>query len=131
MKRVTCQSSNLIYCLTCKVCDIRYVGQTKNRIVDRIGGHFGDIKNAYEGKETKFDKTVARHLLTHQDRDFPLKITVLEFIKARPDSVLASNLRDQKEKMWISRLNTVIPNGLKEETAVAEENWPVFLCNGS
>ena len=112
MKNITCQSSNLIYCLSCNICKTRYVGQTKNRIVDRIGGHFGDIKNAYEGKITHLDKTVARHFQSHTDKDFPLTITVLEFIKAPPDSILASKLRDQKEKMWISRLNTMIPNGL-------------------
>ncbi len=112
MKHITCQSFNLIYCLSCDICGIRYVGQTKNRIVDRIGGHFGDIKNAYEGKKTLTDKTVARHFESHTDRNFPLTITVLEFIRAPPDSILASKLRDQKEKMWISRLNTLIPNGL-------------------
>ncbi len=112
MKNVSCQSSNLIYCLSCNICNIRYVGQTKNRIVDRIGGHFGDVKNAYEGKVTQLDKTVARHYQSHSDKNYPVTITVLEFIKAPPDSVLASKLRDQKEKMWISRLNTMIPNGL-------------------
>ena len=83
MKHVTCQSFNLIYCLSCDIsgCGIRYVGQTKNRIVDRIGGQFGDIKNAYEGKNTQLDQTVARHFESHTDRNCPLTITVLEFMQ--------------------------------------------------
>ena len=112
MKNITCQSFNLIYCISCNICKIRYVGQTKNRIVDRIGAHFGDIKNAIEGTNRQNETTVARHFQAHNDKEFPLTITVLEFIRAPPDSDLASRLRDQKEKMWISRLNTTIPNGL-------------------
>ena len=41
----TCQSNNLIYCLECKWCHIKYVGQTKNRIIDRFQGHIFDIKH--------------------------------------------------------------------------------------
>ena len=98
MKNVTCQSFNLIYCISCNICGIPYVGQTKNRIVDRIGSHFNDIKNAFEGTNSHNDSTVARHYHSHNDRDFPLKITVLEFIRAPPDSTIASKLRDEKEK---------------------------------
>ena len=35
----TCQSNNLICCLECKWCHIKYVGQTRNRIIDRFQGH--------------------------------------------------------------------------------------------
>ena len=35
----TCQSNNLIYCLECNWCHTKYVGQTKNRIMDRYQGH--------------------------------------------------------------------------------------------
>ena len=40
---VTCKSSNLIYCITCTKCKIQYVGQTKNRLMDRFQGHFYNI----------------------------------------------------------------------------------------
>ena len=40
----TCQSNNLIYCLECNWCHIKYVEQTKNRIIDRFQGHMFDIK---------------------------------------------------------------------------------------
>ena len=43
--RGTCQSNNLIYCLECKSCYIKYVGQTRNRIIDRFQGHIYDIKH--------------------------------------------------------------------------------------
>ena len=37
---VTCKSSNFVYCLTCKCCGMQYVGQTKNRLMDRFQAHF-------------------------------------------------------------------------------------------
>ena len=40
----TCQSNNLVYCIECNWCHIKYVGQTKNRIIDRFQGHLFDIK---------------------------------------------------------------------------------------
>ena len=39
VKNGTCQSNNLIYCLECNWCHMKYVGQTKNRIIDRFQGH--------------------------------------------------------------------------------------------
>ena len=40
-----CQSSNLIYCLECNICIIKYSDQTKDRTLDRFQGHFFDIRN--------------------------------------------------------------------------------------
>ena len=55
LKNVNCQSSNLIYVITCKTCSTQYVGQTKNRLLTRFQGHFNDIGHDH-------DTTVARHL---------------------------------------------------------------------
>jgi hypothetical protein len=35
MKNISCRSSNLIYCITCKICNIQYMGQTSLRLKDR------------------------------------------------------------------------------------------------
>ena len=55
LKSVNCQSSNLIYLITCNNCGIQYVGQTKNRLLTRFQGHFNDIAHDR-------DTTVARHI---------------------------------------------------------------------
>ena len=60
----TCQSNNLVYCIECNWCHIKYVGQTKNRIIDRFQGHLFDIKN-------NLNTTVARHFESHNDRTDP------------------------------------------------------------
>ena len=56
----TCQGNNLIYYLECNWCHIKYVGQTKNRIIDRFLGHIFDIKH-------NNNITVARHFYSHND----------------------------------------------------------------
>ena len=67
LSNVNCQSSNLIYLITCKHCGIHYVGQTKNLILTRIQGHYQDLK-------TKNDTSVARHFnKCPKDKPFYLK----------------------------------------------------------
>ena len=41
---ISCRSSNLIYCITCKICKKQYVGQTKNTLMQRFQCHWTDIK---------------------------------------------------------------------------------------
>ena len=60
----TCQSNNLIYCLECKSCHIKFVGQTRNRIIDRFQGHIYDIKH-------NNNTTVARHFLSQMIKAIP------------------------------------------------------------
>ncbi len=105
---ISCQTENVIYCLTCNVpnCGVQYVGQTKNRIMDRFRNHLSDIR-------TSKDTTMARHMASHGiTTNPPICISILEFINASPDSEIAQNLRNKWEKMWMARLNTYIPQGL-------------------
>ena len=109
MTKVSCQSSNLIYVITCTTCGIQYVGQTKNRILTRFQGHIFDI--TYDK-----DTTVARHF----NRCPPLKpsrldgytITIASFIPSNPESRDAKQHRDKEEKRWMHRLQTITPQGL-------------------
>jgi hypothetical protein len=104
---VSCKSSNLIYCITCKTCKKQYVGQTKNRLIDRFGSHFYHIK-----KKNKF-LPVARHFNQtdhHQLAD--IEIHIVDFIYCHPDSPESSKLRDKIEKNWILRLRTSAPYGI-------------------
>ena len=109
MINVNCQSSNLIYVITCRTCGIQYVGQTKNRILQRFQGHIFDINN-------NNDTTVARHF-NHCPTEQPaqlkgIKFNVASFIPLTPDCYLAKRLRDKEEKRWMRRLRTITPYGL-------------------
>ena len=44
---VNCQSENVIYLITCNTCGVQYVGQTRNRIIQRFQGHYHDIKTNF------------------------------------------------------------------------------------
>ena len=102
----TCQSNKLIYCLECNWCHITYLGQTKNRIIDRFQGHLFDIKHNNK-------TTVARHFHSHNDHTNPsMIIHILEYIRLPSDIPRSKSIRDNRELVWIHRLNTSIPNGL-------------------
>ena len=102
----TCQSNNLIYCLECNWCYTKYVGQTKHRIMDRFQGHIFDIKH-------NNNTTVAKHFHRHNDHLDPnMTIHILEHIRLPKDVPRSNPLRDNRQLVWIHRLNTLIPNGL-------------------
>ena len=102
----TCQSNNLIYCLECRWCHIKYVGQTKNRITDRFQGHIFDIKHHN-------NTTVVRHFHSHNYQTNPsMIIHILEYIRLPRDIPRSKSIRDNRELVWTHRLNTLIPNGL-------------------
>ena len=96
----TCQSNNLIYCLKYNWCHMEYVGQTKNRIIDRFQGHIFYIKHNNK-------TTVARHFYSHKDQLDPrMTIHILEYIRLPKDIPRSNSLRDNRELFWIHRLNT-------------------------
>ena len=48
-QNITCKSSNVIYCLTCKKCRAQYIGETEQEIHARQRGHLADIKSNQPG----------------------------------------------------------------------------------
>ncbi len=106
--KANCQSSNLVYAITCNICEVPciYVGKTKNSIVKRFGTHFNDIKQNH-------DTTVARHYNKHGAiLDPPFQIHVLEYIHRHPDTQQGATILDEREKIWMARLNCYYPKGL-------------------
>jgi hypothetical protein len=104
---VSCKSQNIIYCITCKKCQLQYVGQTKNRLIDRFGKHF------YHIKKPDLSLPIGKHFNKPDHKGLEdIKIHIVDFIHAHPDSKSASKLRDQIEKNWILRLRTFAPFGL-------------------
>ena len=99
--------SNLIYCMTCKRCNIQYVGQTKNRLMDRFQSHFYNIGHNRPGSE------IGKHFNSpdHNGLD-DVEITILDFIHAHPAGSKSKKLRDLIEFNWIQRLHSNAPTGL-------------------
>ena len=101
-----CQSKNLIYCISCPHCGSQYVGQTKTTLMTRINNHRSTVRT---GK----DLPLANHMKSHNDTQEPkLRVHILQYIKGDPHSAEAKESRDQLERDWMARLNTLVPNGM-------------------
>ena len=104
---VSCQSSNLIYCITCRRCKKQYVGQTKCRLIDRFQDHF------YKISKPLLNTDIGYHFNTQGHRGLEdVEIHVVDFIHCTPESTKAQQLRNLIEKNWIYRLRTMVPLGL-------------------
>ena len=86
---------------------MQYVGQTKLRLMDRFGNHFTSIQRN-DGKND-----VGKHFngIGHSGIE-NLKLHILDFIHAAPNSDFGRALRDQIEFHWIQRLRTQLPHGI-------------------
>ena len=92
--------------IQCHICKIQYVGQTKNKILQRINQHYSSIRN-------KLGTPVARHMNSHTFRGIPLiRIYILTLIHEEPDSDEASVQRNKWENYWMARLYSYVPKGL-------------------
>ena len=99
VKKFSCKSENVIYCIECKTCGHQYVGQTKNQLKFRIHNHLSNIR-------TKSDTPIGRHFNTHP---VCMNIYVLQLMRTHRDD-LTSWL--SWENTWIARLNTLTPKGM-------------------
>ena len=98
---ITCTTSNVVYLITCTVCRIQYVGETKTTLKKRFYGHRSTVTTA------KLDTPVGNHfnLPNHSISDMILQ--GIESLGTRPD-----NVRMSREKVWMRRLLTIQPRGL-------------------
>ena len=105
IKKGTCRSSNLIYCIECNLCQKQYVGQTKNQLRVRMNNHLSTIRNSG-------DTPVARHFECHNMTSNPqLTVYILQLIRGN-DEFLEQQLRNDWENIWIARLYTLVPKGM-------------------
>ncbi len=110
MKNVSCRSSNLIYSITCRVCKIQYVGQTRRQLQARFAGHFNDVQNSLKHKSVSAHFSQRSHKGT---KDFI--IHVLEFIRKPPKSTQAGRILLKRETHWMNSLRSHAPIGLNLE----------------
>ena len=105
---ICCKSSNVVYCLECKVCGKQYVGQTKRTFHERVREHFRNIRKGLQ------KEPLGRHfnLKDHKNDPTQVKAHILSFITAPPDSPEARKMRLKFELSWIYKLRTSLPMGL-------------------
>jgi hypothetical protein len=118
---ITCHSSNLIYCIICKVCGLQYVGQTQREISQRFQEHLLNIKHMcsirnnpnYQVPRSFVPHSVGQHFSGpgHTGQK-DAKVKILDFVNLHPLSSKAKIIRLKTEKKWIHSLRTPAPQGM-------------------
>ena len=108
--KLSCKSQNVIYVMTCKICNQQYVGECATQFNLRLNGHRTSV-------------TGCEHVINHKKKctgcDFSYQI--LEKLvgtgyddqdEMDPD---VTKIRKTREDFWIKRLRTLYPYGLNEK----------------
>ena len=96
-KHVNCGSYNIIYIIECNKdrCQMRYIGETKRTLKERLADHHGYIVSKDITKATGAHFNLPGHSLAN------LKIAIIEKVKKNIDSH-----RKERDKYFISNFNT-------------------------
>ena len=98
--RFNCQSKNVIYIISCKLCGLQYVGQTGNTFNERFRGHLADIRYG------NVIKPVSRHFTSNGHTVHDVFATIL----TQTTGNLNNRLRT--EEAVIYKFNSRAPLGL-------------------
>ena len=113
---LNCKSENVIYMIFCKICNLQYIGETKNRLQTRFSGHKSSIKSNTSCQLIHKHFEESGHNLSNC-RIIPIeKIdrSSLNHLNLTPNQINNSlnKLRLDREKFWITNLQTAYPYGL-------------------
>ena len=107
---INCNTTHVIYRLTCTCPDIFYVGRTKRRLRDRLAEH------KYAIRTSNMNYPIARHFSQcHNNNDTLLRITGLEHIKPLVRGGDRLKKLNQRETFWIHTLDALTHPGLNED----------------
>jgi hypothetical protein len=98
---INCKTNNIIYLISCNLCNQQYVGETSRPLADRVNTHLSCIRT---NKDTPVGLhfNMAGHLLSH------FAITGIE----RMDINSNNTTRKMKESTWQNLLQTAYPLGI-------------------
>ena len=99
---VTCTTTCCIYLLSCRFCNIKYVGKTWNSIRQRFNGHRGHLRCGTEAF------AMYNHFCGPGGHG-------ISNMMIKPIEVCDKKDLIIREKFWIAELNTLFPYGLNME----------------
>ena len=112
---INCDSENLIYLHTCNICQIQYIGETKNSLKERTNAHRSQIM-CKDSNHTLYKHLVSNPIshsidtsITHDDTHFTL--TPIELIKDFGEPLLNTFERLKRESYWMVLIGTIKPYG--------------------
>ena len=106
-----CNSSNVVYLLTCKICKLQYVGSTTTKFRTRFNNHKSRMRRHRNLDQAQRDQDdlLYRHFWSDGHNGLhDMKIQLIDRVNKIED------LRD-KEGQWAYRLNTLSPYGLNTD----------------
>ena len=95
-----CHQKNVVYELTCNICQHKYIGETKRELHHRLNEHFKALKD----KRTE-TSAVAEHFVnnhpTKEIINFPFTVKILNKCRDMPDRCIreACNIRKRQPKL--------------------------------
>ena len=98
--RFTCQSENVVYCITCRRCTSMYIGETGRRLRERFGEHLRSIRNRSPGLP------VAEHFSSANHTIDDIRVCGVKQCSGSNTS------RKRREMQLIFELGTLKPGGL-------------------
>ena len=87
---ITCNTKNVIYCLSCDKCGQQYIGQTARELKDRIKDHLGYIRNR------KLNEATGEHFNLDGHFIYDMKVKVIEKLHKTDRAT-----REIRESMYI------------------------------
>ena len=102
--RFTCTSANVIYCITCTLCNKLYIGETGRRLGDRFREHLRDV----EKNDKDASKPVARHFKLPNHSKKHMAVCGLSLHLGTTES------RKNLEQKFIFQIGTLNPHGINE-----------------
>ena len=104
-RNVDCQTTNVVYLLSCSLCNKQYIGETKRAFSVRFKEHLADVKH-------KRDKPVSNHINDHAPNMAKLTPNILEVINKDPEKPETTKFRQKREVHWIYTFRSLSPEGL-------------------
>jgi hypothetical protein len=113
--KLDCDSENVIYLISCKLCQKQYVGETKNRLRCRATRHLSDIR-LEEDTHVAEHFNLPDHLVT---RDF--EIMPIEQLPLSDTTEETDKQRSLRESFWIKELETQWPRGINSDPCLSDQ----------
>ena len=114
---IDCHTANVIYLITCSRCQLQYVGETVQKINERINWHKSCFRHP---KKYSFCRILSDHFHKGICKNASFTVQIFEKLEGNgrtPRGALdpsMTSLRKQKERDWMLKLRTVYPYGMND-----------------
>ena len=109
--KLDCNSRCLVYLLTCKVCNIQYVGQTTDQFRKRWNNYKQCARKAADNKP-HMQAHFHSHFLSEGHSGFEVDCDIRLIDKTDSSDPI------RREQFWIRKLRTLHPDGLNLEETI-------------